>query len=68
MKGIVENFYYFDFAGDFVGNDEDEKELVFKTLDNEKSNENNESEIKEKDEETVTLDDPITNESKKYLL
>ena len=68
MKGIVENFYYFDFAGDFVVNDEDEKELDFKTLDNEKSNENNESEIKEKDEETVTLDDPITNESKKYLL
>ena len=68
MKGIVENFYYFDFAGDFVVNDEDEKELDFKTLDNEKSNENNESEIKEKDEETITLDDPITNESKKYLL
>ena len=68
MKGIVENFYYFDFAGDFVVNDEDEKELDFKTLDNEKSNENNESEIKEKDEETVTLDDSITNESKKYLL
>ena len=68
MKGIVENFYYFDFAGDFVVNDEDEKELDFKILDNEKSNENNESEIKEKDEETVTLDDSITNESKKYLL
>ena len=68
MKGIVENFYYFDFAGDFVVNDEDEKELDFKTLHNEKSNENNESEIKEKDEETVTLDDSITNESKKYLL
>ena len=68
MKGIVENFYYFDFAGDFVVNDEDEKELDFKTLDNEKSNENNEREIKEKDEETVTLDDSITNESKKYLL
>lgn len=68
MKGIVENFYYFDFAGDFVVNDEDEKELDFKTLDNEKSNENNESEIKEKDEETVTLDNSITNESKKYLL
>ena len=29
-----------------------------------KSNENDESEINEKDEETVTLDDPITNETK----
>ena len=28
------------------------------------SNENDESEINEKDEETVTLDDPITNETK----
>ena len=28
------------------------------------SNENDESEINEKDEETVTLDDPITNKTK----
>ena len=34
------------------------------TLDIEKSNENDESEINKKDEETVTLDDPITNETK----
>ena len=30
----------------------------------ENSNENDESGINEKDEETVTLDDPITNETK----
>ena len=34
------------------------------TLEVEKSNENDESEINKKDEETVTLDDPITNETK----
>ena len=34
------------------------------TLDIENSNENDESEINEKDEETVTLDDLITNETK----
>ena len=34
------------------------------TLEVEKSNKNDESEINKKDEETVTLDDPITNETK----
>ena len=34
------------------------------TLDIENSNENDESEINEKDEEIVTLDDLITNETK----
>ena len=34
------------------------------TLEVEKSNENDESEINKKDEETVTLGDPITNETK----
>ena len=34
------------------------------TLEVEKSIENDESEINKKDEETVTLDDPITNETK----
>ena len=34
------------------------------TLDIENSNEHDESEINEKDEETVTLDDLITNETK----
>ena len=34
------------------------------TLNIENSNENDESEINEKDEETVTLDDLITNETK----
>ena len=65
MEEFVENFYSFDFAGDLVVNDEDEEEIDFETLDIENSNENDESEINEKDEETVTLDDPITNEIKK---
>ena len=57
----MENFYSFDFAGDLVVYDEDEEEIDFETLDIENSNENYESEINEKDEETVTLDYPITN-------
>ena len=64
MEEFVENFYFFDFAGDLVTNDENEEEIDFETLDIKKSNENDESEINEKDEETVTLDDPITNETK----
>ena len=64
MEEYVENFYSFDFAGDLVVNDEDEEEIAFETLDIENSNENDESEINEKDEEIVTLDDLITNESK----
>ena len=57
----MENFYSFDFTGDLVVYDEDEEEIDFGTLDIENSNENYESEINEKDEETVTLDYPITN-------
>ena len=57
----MENFYSFDFAGDLLVYDEDEEEIDFETLDIENSNENYESEINEKDEETVTLDYPITN-------
>ena len=53
-------------SGDLVVNDEDEEEMDFKTLDTEFSNENDESEINEKDEETDT-DDPITNETKELL-
>ena len=64
MKEFVENFYSFDFVGDLVVNDEDEEEINFKILDIENSNEDDESEINEKDEETVTLNDPITNETK----
>ena len=64
MEEYVENFYSFDFAGDLVVNDEDEEEIAFETLDIENSNENDESEINEKDEEIVTLDDLITNETK----
>ena len=59
MEEFVENFYSCDFAGDSVVNDEDEK-----LLDIENSNENDESEINEKDEKTVTLDDPITTKTK----
>ena len=64
MKEFVENFYSFDFVGDLVVNDEDEEEINFKILDIENSNEDDESEINEKYEETVTLNDPITNETK----
>ena len=53
-------------SGDLVVNDEDEEEMDFKTLDIEFSNENDESEINEKDEETDT-DHPITNETKELL-
>ena len=61
----LENFYSFDFAGDLVVNNEDTEEIDFETLDKENSNENNdESEINEKVEETVALDDPITNQTK----
>ena len=49
---------------DLVVNDEDEEEIDFETLDIENSNENDESQVNEKDEETVTLDDPITHETK----
>ena len=65
MEEFVVNFYSFYFTGDLVVNDEDEEEINFETLDIENSNENDESEINEKDEETVTLDDPITNETNK---
>ena len=64
MKEFVQNFYSFDFAWDLVANDENKEEIDFETLDIENSNQNNESEINEKDEETVTLDDPITNDTK----
>ena len=64
MEEFVENFYSFDFAGDLVVNDGDEEEIDFETLGIENSNGNDENEITEKDEDTVTLDDPITNETK----
>ena len=64
MEEFVENFDSFNFTGDLVANDEDEEEIDLETLDRENSNENDESEINGKDEETVTLDDPITNETK----
>ena len=47
-----------------VVNDEDEEEIDFETLDTENSDENDENEKNEKDDETVTLDDRITNETK----
>ena len=64
MEEFEENVNSFKFSGDLVVNDEDEEEIDFKTLDIENLNENDESEINEKDKETVTLDDPITNEAK----
>ena len=41
-----------------------QEEIDFKTLDIDNSNENDENEINEKDEENITVDDPIANESK----
>ena len=58
MEEFIENFYSFDFAGNLVVNGEDEEEIDFETLDIEKSNENDGSQINEKNEETVTLDVP----------
>ena len=52
----MEYFYSFNFAEDLVTNDEDEEDIRH-------SNENNESEINENNQETVILDDPITNET-----
>ena len=63
MEEFVENFYSFDFARDLAVDDKDEEEIDFESSDIENSNGNDESEINEKDEETVTLDDPITNET-----
>ena len=51
---------FFQLCGGTFVNDEDEGEIDFEILDVKNSNENNESEINEKDEETVTSDDPIT--------
>ena len=64
MEEFVETFYFFDFPGDLVVNDEDEEEINFEILDTANSNENGESKITEKDEETVTIDDSMTNETK----
>ena len=64
MEEFVETFYFFDFPVDLVVNDEDEEETDFEILDTGNSNENGESEINEKDEETVTIDDTMTNETK----
>ena len=50
-------------SGVLIVNDEDE--IDFETLDIENSSDNDESEINEKDEEAATVDDPITNETKK---
>ena len=68
IKEFVEIFYSFDFAGDLVVNDEGEEEIDFEILNIENSNENDDSEINEKDEETVTLDDPFTNGTKEVTV
>ena len=61
----MENFYSVNFERGLVVNNEDEEEIDFETLNIENSNENVEREINEKDVETVTLDGPITNKTKK---
>ena len=63
MEEFVKNFHSFNSTGDLVLNDEDEEVINFETLEN--SNENDESEINEKEEKTVTLNNPITNETNK---
>ena len=65
MEESVQYIYSFGFPRNLVVNDEDEEEIYFETLGIENSNGNDESEINEKDEETVTLDDPITSETRK---
>ena len=65
MEEFVEHLYSFDFARDLVVNDKDKEEIDFETLDIENSNESDESEINGKDEETLTLEDSVTNETKK---
>ena len=62
--GICEKFLFFRFRRGFSCKWWRWGEIDFETLDIESSNENDESKINEKDEETVTLDDPITNETK----
>ena len=68
MEEFLENFYSFDFAGDLVVNDKDEEEINFETLGIENWNKHDESDINEKNEETVTLHDSITNETKEVLV
>ena len=68
MEEFLENFYSFDFAGDLIVNDKDEEEINFETLDIENWNKHDESDINEKNEETVTLHDSITNETKEVLV
>ena len=68
MEEFLENFYSFDFAGDLAVNDKDEEEINFETLDIENWNKHDESDINEKNEETVTLHDSITNETKEVLV
>ena len=62
MEEFVKIFYSFNSTGDLVLNDKDEEVINFET---ENSNENDESEINEKEEKTVTLNNPITNETNK---
>ena len=64
MEEFAKYFYSFDVTGNLIVNNEDEEEIDFETLDIENSNENDESEVNEKDGETVTLNDSITNETK----
>ena len=64
MEEFAKYFYSFDVTRDLIVNNEDEEEIDFETLDIENSNENDESEVNEKDGETVILNDPITNETK----
>ena len=57
-------FYSFDFARDLVAIDKDEEEINTLTLGIEKQNKNDESDINEKDEESVISGNSIINETK----
>ena len=61
-EGICGKFIFFWFSRGFSCNIKKKKSISKHQTQN--SNENNEYEINEKDEETATLDDPITNKTK----
>ena len=64
MEKFVENLYSFDFTGNLVVNDEDEEEVDFETIEYKIQMRMMKVRLMRKIKKTVTLDDPITNETK----
>ena len=60
---ICGNLYSFDFTGDLVVNDEDEEEIDFETIEYKIQMRMMKVRLMRKIKKTVTLDDPITNET-----